>query len=398
MTVFLGILLALAVLTVVVFFHELGHFVVAKLFRVTVEEFGIGIPPRLCRLFRDRSGTEYTINVFPIGGFVRMRGESATIETDTDAGNFAHHPLREQMCIVLAGVAMNFLFAGVIFAGLFMYGVHPLGISPEMVGDHGSRLVPSFEDARREGIIETDGIVMTPLTGSVAEHAGLHAGDILLALDGQTLSTSRAAVARISSAQSSITFSVRRGSGATLQTLDIPVTPVHGRIGAVLAYHVTGIHEDRLYRYPPLQAVGVGFREVYDESVLTLRILGSLAGSILLPSAPAERTEAISHLSGPIGVGDIFVHLVDYHAGFGIICVLAAMISINLGVFNLLPFPALDGGRFAFMVLHALTESTVRRRVLAANIESIVHVTGFAALILLSIFIAYRDILRIFFP
>ncbi len=130
---------------------------------------------------------------------------------------------------------------------------------------------------------------------------------------------------------------------------------------------------------------------------MTLELLGTLVQRIVRPNAPAERTEAVKSLGGPIAIGNLFVNLLDAKVAFTVILLISALISINLGVFNLLPFPALDGGRFVFLIIHRIVGLFSGKKALHIKIEQYIHITGFSLLILLSIFVAYQDVMKLIF-
>jgi regulator of sigma E protease len=165
MTLFLGILLALFVFFIVVFLHEMGHFLIARWSGVKVLEFGIGIPPRLKRIFRDKKGTEWTFNWFPIGGFVRLKGEDSTSLESKAKDAVPMAKWWKQVLILLAGVTMNFLLAGVIFGMLFSLGTSPIHVQirefepHSLISrlDHGTQLIPIFDtvaQAEIAGVLE----------------------------------------------------------------------------------------------------------------------------------------------------------------------------------------------------------------------------------------------------
>ena len=390
----LGIIATIVVFTIIVFFHELGHFSLAKLFRTRVDEFGIGIPPRAVRLWTDRSGTEYTLNWLPIGGFVRIHGETGDPSIRDDQTALVNKPLWQQLAVVLAGVFMNFVFAIVVLSILFMSGVSPLGVNTKFDTAIQSRLIPTFDQAVQRGIIETDGISMEPLTGSIAERAGIQKEDILVAIDGQPAKTPDETVKKIHSIQTTSHFTVRRAG----QTLDIPVTPEGGRIGSYVGYHVNAFQRDYAYQYGPIEAIRAGTEETYNISAVTLELLRSLVVRVIAPQTPAERSEAVASLSGPIGIGDTFVELIRHHVGLKVILTLAAIISINLGIVNVLPFPALDGARALFMIVNACIVKVFRKNILGGVVEGYIHMAGFSLLIALSVFVAYHDVARLLFP
>lgn len=148
-----------------------------------VEEFGIGIPPRALQVGKDKSGTIYTLNWLPIGGFVKMKGEEISESGAYDKDSLASKNFWQQSGVILAGVIMNFFFAFIIFSGLFMVGVEPLGINTKFPTQTETKLIPSFHEAVRIGLVKTDGIILSPLTGSIAEKSGVLENDILIAID-----------------------------------------------------------------------------------------------------------------------------------------------------------------------------------------------------------------------
>lgn len=136
MSIFIGIILALFVFFVVVFIHEMGHFLVARWSGVKVHEFGIGIPPRLKRIFRDKQGTEWTLNWIPLGGFVRLKGENYDSPESRQKDALPRAPWWKQVAILLAGVTMNFLLAGFLFGILFYQGTEPLTVHIRELAPH----------------------------------------------------------------------------------------------------------------------------------------------------------------------------------------------------------------------------------------------------------------------
>ncbi len=173
------------------------------------------------------------------------------------------------------------------------------------------------------------------------------------------------------------------------------MTPEDGKVGSYVGYNVTEIRKDFRYRYGFFESIQEGGIETYKQSAMTLELLGSLVKRIITPRVPTERTEAVQSLGGPIAIGNLFVNLLDAKVASSVILLIAALISINLGVFNLLPFPALDGGRFVFLIIHRVVGIFSKKKALQGKIESSIHIAGFSLLILLSIFVAYQDIVKI---
>lgn len=392
MIIFLGIILALLVFSVIVFFHELGHFSMAKKFWVKVDEFGIGIPPRALQVGKDTSGTIYTINWLPIGGFVRMKGEESSAWGVEDSDSLASKNFFQQSAVILAGVVMNFVFAFVIFSSLFMIGIEPLGINTKFHTTTETKLIPSFDEAVRIGLIQTDGINLSPMTGSVAQKAWILENDILIAIDGQVITKPDEAIAYIKKSPT-MDFTLRWTGGVR----HVFITPEAGRIGSYIGYNVVEIRRDFRYKYGFFEALQEGGKETYHQSVMTLELLGNLAKKIILPKTPIERTEATKSLGGPVAIWGLFVDLLSAKVAVSVIFLIAALISINLGVFNLLPLPALDGGRFMFLIIHKIIGLFSDNRALYVKIEQYSHMITFGLLILLSVFIAYQDIMKLIF-
>jgi len=366
----LGTILAfVGVLVVLVLVHELGHFIVAKRAGITVQEFGVGFPPRIGSVVWH--GTRYSVNWIPLGGFVKMLGEDGEVEADkmrqrglSEAavdkameGAFNRKPIWVRIVVLLAGVVMNFVLASVLFA---------VALSLPAQQGRGPLTITEIQ------------------AGSPAVVAGLQVGDVILSADGRTFDVSRDLTAYVRSrAGHVVDLTVRRGG----QEVDVPVTPralsdaeeAKG-LGAVgFSYE-----PDRFVEVPPSASspVEAAWEGVTAAGDLALKIPGGLASAVagLLGLAPDAGTAV-----GPIGIASetgrvLRAPLVSQLIFIGIL-------SVNLAVLNVLPFPPLDGGRIAVVVIEA-----VRRRRLPAEREALVYLTGFMVLILLVILISIRDV------
>ena len=193
----------------VVFIHELGHFIAAKLSGVKVYEFGIGMPPRAITLFTDRSGTHYTLNWIPLGGFVRLKGEDQS-EGSHDEESLVSKPLWKKAGVILAGVFMNFMLAGTIFSLAFWIGTTPIAINSKIKTDIVTALIPTVEQAIEKKMIVVDGLSLSPLSGSEAERAGLMDHDVLISIDGKSFTRPEDMVAYVSTAKNPLQFKIRR--------------------------------------------------------------------------------------------------------------------------------------------------------------------------------------------
>ena len=361
----------IAILVVLVLVHELGHFLVAKRAGITVEEFGIGFPPRVASVMW--RGTRYSVNWIPLGGFVRMLGEDGDVEVkrlreqgmnDAEveqamAGAFNRKPVWVRFVVLFAGVAMNFILAASLFAIAFNMPLQ-VGEGPLTVTD-----------------IQPD----SPAAES------LEVGDVITGVDGRTFERSN-----------DLTEYVRDHGGEEVQLqverdgerIDVAVTPrvvtpeerAQG-IGPVgFGYDPQRIVEEPSVVTGPLDAIARGTGAAWT---LAIQIPGGLADAVggligLNPEAPDAR--------GPIGIAQETGRVLEAPLVSQLFFV--GLLSINLAVLNVLPFPPLDGGRIAVVAVEA-----VRRRKLPAEREALIYLTGFAVLIALVILISIQDIQRL---
>ncbi|MHB1132269.1 MAG: M50 family metallopeptidase [Chloroflexota bacterium] len=348
----LEILTFLLIFGVLVFVHELGHFVTAKLAGVKVEEFGFGFPPRLAAV--KRGETEYSINAVPLGGFVRMLGE----DDPSEQRSFASAPKRWRATILLAGATMNLIAGCLLFGAAYMSGW------PTATG---------FEVQ-----------VQAVLSGSPAEQAGLQAGDVILRLNGQPIGNTNDLVAQTQTVLGRETqVVVRRGSNE--QTLAITPYPVfeaqRGALGVSIANNPLAIEA---VSYPAGEALVRGTQEVGRTLALTASLPSLLAKGLV----PAE----VARPTGPVGIWQITSQAATETASSGWwfpILWVAGALSVGLGLANVLPIPGLDGGRLLFVVIEAL-----RGRRISPEREGAIHMVGIVLLVTLSLVIAYYDFTR----
>ncbi|HET8581028.1 MAG TPA: M50 family metallopeptidase [Candidatus Paceibacterota bacterium] len=360
-------LLVILILVVLIVGHELGHFVAAKLLGVRVVEFGIGYPPRAFKLGR-WGGTEYTINWLPFGGFVRLYGEEH--EHEELKGRQRWHsimsaPLWAQAAILVAGVAMNVAIGWGLYVAGFMNGL-PTSVAEGTPGAH----------------LVVNGV----LPGSPADAAGFETGDEIIAVtdaSGSSLLTltPSAMVAYVEDhggQKIDITY-IRKDATST-----VPVIPAHavladqsGRpaLGVALAL-VSETHIDF-------------WGALREASLRTGDILSQVGSGILGLLHDALFWHAdLSEVVGPVGL----ISIVDQTAGYGAgqILGLAAFISLNLAIVNLIPIPAFDGGRLLFVAYEALT-----RRRIPSLVAQTLNLIGFALIIVLMVVVTYHDIVHL---
>lgn len=363
----MSVILFFVVLFVLILVHEWGHFIVAKKTGMRVDEFGIGFPPKMFGI--KKGETEYTINWLPIGGFVRIFGENADevkdAEASTDANRaFSARPKWAQTLVLIAGVTMNILFAWFLFAVTFMVGV-PSAVDESV--------------ATKEAELYIAGTVVDSPASSIpagARVVSLSAGEEML--DRLTPTGFSDFVVAHVPEPVMVTYEYSN------ETKTVELTAVQGLsdenpekylVGASLALV-------EIEKLNPLDAAITAVGATKDSLV-------GIAGGLYTLVVQSIQGEAdYSQIAGPIGI----VGLVGDAAAFGLTSLLTftAIISLNLAVINLLPFPALDGGRLLFVFIEAIIRKPIPP-VWAAR----VNLGGFAVLMLLMIAVTFNDILKL---
>ncbi|MCD6149243.1 RIP metalloprotease RseP [bacterium] len=372
------IIIFILILGVLIFVHEAGHFLAAVRNGIKADEFGFGFPPRICGLFKDeKSGkyrfvlgnreiksknTVYSLNWIPLGGFVKIKGENGEGASESDS--FSAQPAWTRIKVLAAGVAMNFFLAWILLSIVLMIG------APQAIDDNAD--APNAK-------VQISQIV----PGAPAEKMGLKIGDEICAagVAGQEVwseikTTKEIQILASENKGREIILKIRRGQ----ETLELRGTPRieypegQGPLGISLA-------RTAIVNYPWYESIWRGLLAVFDLTLAIFIALGGIIKNLFLGEGMAM------DIAGPVGIAV----MTKQAAALGLVYVLqfAAILSVNLGIINGLPFPALDGGRILFILIEKIKGSRVSQKV-----EQALHTAGFFLLIALMVVVTFRDFIR----
>jgi len=387
--IFLGIIIAIVMFSLIILVHEWGHFSAARFFGVKVEEFWLGIPPRAKKLYTDKKWTLYSLNWLPIGWFVRLKWEDPhSLSDKQDPEALINKPFYAQTAIILGWVFMNFVLASFIFAVLFMVWIKPIWINDKIATSWDIKLIPTYEQAIENWILLKDeGIKLYPTPWSIAQAVNIPEGALVIKINNKPVSTPEEFI-KVVSANASTLILFELEDRTVIEITPSPEWKIWSYIWENIEFNT-----DFEYKYWVIKSLWYWVTETYHQSILTLNALSSLVRKIIRPETPVERSEAIKQVSGPIWIVDFISS--SFSNGMKFLLIISAIISINLWVFNLLPIPALDGWRFVFIALNSFGKKVFGKKAMSENLENIIHVWFFVLLIVLSILIAYNDILKI---
>lgn len=330
------IIVALILFGIIILIHELGHFIFAKRSGIKVHEFAIGMGPKIFSIKKD---TEYSIRLLPLGGFISMEGED---EASNDPRAFSNKRLSQRAATIFAGPLFNIIFAIIILIPVFLYSGFPTTTLADTID------------------------------GGVAKAAGIKAGDTIQAINGIEVSSWEEITSIINSSEGEeLDITINRDK----QTKEISVTPQKGENGYVIGIQTK---VDKSF---------IGSIKAAVQINITMMVqMFKFLGQVVTGTVPGGISNSVA---GPVGV----IGMVSNAAKTGFINVMyfASMISLNLGIINLLPIPALDGSRLALIGLEAIRGG----KKLDPNKEATVHAVGFLALMAFMLFITYKDILRL---
>ena len=372
------IVLFLLILGVIVFVHELGHFMMAKLYGVKVEEFALGFPPRI---FSFKKGeTQYSLNAVPLGGYCKIIGEDG--EEKNSPRSLGSRSFSQRFLVLSAGVIMNFVLAFVIFSIIFMAGfpqdVTKENLSVAKSGNYNSSEANDtiqIEGAKsvRDVKVQISGIVKdTP-----ADQAELEIGDTIIKADEKE-------IANIEDLQNytkenlgkPIVLSILRGEENITKEI-APRAEYPDNEGAM----GISLIKTAVVSYAPLKAIEKGYEYTVHLTIFIIMAFASIIWSLVTTG------KTVAEISGPIGIAV----MTQQAASMGFMTVLnfTALISVNLAIINALPFPALDGGRLLFLIVEKIKGSPINQRW-----EAKANNVGFALLMLLMVVVTFKDVAR----
>lgn len=376
---FLTIIAFIIILGILVLVHELGHFIAARIFKTDVEEFGMGFPPRAIGTYKTKDGqrkwifgkklksedapnTIYSLNWFPLGGFVKIKGEDTS--QLKEQGTFGSKKLWQRAVILVSGVSMNAIFCILLLSIGFGFGI------PSVLDDQVLDQATSVKDIKIQ--------IVSISKDSPAQEVGLQAGDAITAIDGEPVHTTEFLQNYVYSHEGrTIVLEIYRGSSrkiieAVPRVLDD--SDNHSILGI-------GTIKTGIVTYPWYQSLWHGIKATYNLLIALLIAFGTLIKNII------STGEVAAELAGPVGIAVLTGQVVS----MGIVYVLqfAALLSLNLAIINILPIPALDGGRVLFLIIEKIKGSAVNQK-----IEALVHNIGFAVLMILIVLVTYRDLTR----
>lgn len=380
-----GIVIGVIALTVLVVLHELGHALVARRNGVRVEEFGIGFPPAAYKKNVKKSflgkNVVYSVNWLPLGGFVKLQGEH---DDDKKPGDYGAATFWQKTKILLAGVMMNWLTAVILLTILAWFGL--------------PQLVPhQFTVASDTHVIYNPVVLASIEKDLPAENAGLKSGDAVISVNGEKIETS-AQLSEVSAAHKGEMVRVTYKRDGTERVAHVALRSANddkrGYLGA-------GLSQERLTRSTwsaPIVGVGV----TMQLTGITLQGLGQVIGDgvsglvmKLMPNDSAQKqanqklSSASQSVGGPLSIFGILFPAAE-RAGVRYVVMMTALISLTLAVMNILPIPALDGGRwFVTAVFRLLKKPLTKER------EEKIHGTGFLALLLLVVLVTISDVVKL---
>lgn len=389
----IGIVLGIGLFMFLVIIHELGHFIAAKRSGVKVLEFGIGIPPKVFTLRTDKSGTQYTVNRIPLGWFVRLKGEDPQNTADfTAKDSFIKATIRRKIIILLGGVTANFLFAWLVFTIIFTHGIRPISIIPEnaLVNESHSYLMPTASFLQEEWFLSGTWVESPALIADIAPdmlgvQLWLQKDDTILRVNDKEVNALSIGMVLQRYIWQDISLDIMRHKKPLQFT---GVCPEDNCLLGI-ALDTAGTVEIQPIKFPFPQSVAAWWREMWAQSRLTFYTLGTL-GSNILSFNGKKLNDSLSKLTGPVGAVK-FSDMLRRSGWWIAFLAFGWIISLALALFNVLPIPALDGGRLLGVLIQRIGRLKAEKYF---TIEWYLNLFFFILLMGLGIYIILKDLIR----
>ena len=368
----LTVIIALLVFGFLIFIHEFGHYITARLFKVTIKEFSIGMGPKLVTFTSNKTDIEYSLGMFPIGGYVAMVGED---EDSDDPNAFNKKPAWQRFIITAAGATVN-IVAGFLAMIILVACVNPqAGVYANTVyggAVETERLVEMYGE-QLDFELGPDGEAVLPYRSSDSD---LRTGDKIIKINGKRVTLYEELdyeIKRHGITPVDVTV-IRDGEELVVEDVRFPTISSEGQAFGIIDFAITGYNDKNIFT-----VLSTAFRK----SALTMRMCWESIYDLLTGRYTAAA------ISGPVGISSAIGEAAK--AGFLSLLNITVIISMNLGFMNLLPIPALDGGRIAVILIEMVT-----RKKLPARVEAIINGVGLALLLLLSAVIMVKDVIGLF--
>lgn len=375
-----------------VLIHEFWHFLAAKKSGVKVLEFWIGIPPKVCKLFSDKSGTKYTLNWLPFGWFVRLKWEDPENNTEFNAkDSLISAKIHKKIFIILAWVCMNLITAWLLFTFVFTIWTQPVSIIPDestVASEAQSYLMPTYGFLKENWFIDPDLWPIPVLVSEVIENGlweeiGLLSWDKILSLNNQEINPRNISLLLKQSIGQSIPITYQRWEDITTLQLDCPEDSCF----LWILYNKRWIIDIKDIKFPLHKAMLISLKEIKAETIITLNALGKL-GNDLFSFNSSKIKNSLNKLTGPAWVIK-FGQLIIEYSGRIVFLAFAGMISLALAIFNVLPIPALDWGRLIGMLIQWIFRLKPEKYF---KIEGYINIIFFIFLLALWIYILLKDL------
>lgn len=361
---FITTILFIFILAIVVIGHEFGHFIVAKWNGVKVEEFGFGLPPKIWGFKPKNSETEYNINALPIGGYVKLLGEEG--DNRENPRSFAAKKPWQRIAILSAGVIMNIIIAIISFTIVGMLGTQ-VGIDEANINSNKYSNITI--------------LITTVAENSPADKADLRLGDEIQTIAGiKVITTNDVSNIIKDNLGKKVDIVVKRGDQTLTKTLEPRENPPAGQGSIGITQELTGFMKLSFW-----DALQTSFIKIYIIIFTTISVLGQMLMS-LFTQAPLPPEASVT---GPVGLVQIVGDIKDL--GLDYIITFIGLISTSLAFFNILPIPALDGGRIVFVIIEWIKGSPVKK-----ELENRFHLVSYSLLLVLILLVTIKDIIKLF--